>query len=921
MATKAHSAVSTFTALLVAGALAAGAPQAAQRPDGPFRQDGPLPSVELRLDARGRLASEGTRPVPAVAREILVQYRRGASAETKAEALTPLEGRTLEAVHREDARLAPIPFGAPVADLRGDLERVRIPAGLSIEEAIRRVQAHPDVAYAQPNFIYRHCAAPNDPRYSGGNLWGLYGPSTSPSNAYGLNALAAWNAGFVGSRNVYVAVIDEGVQFNHLDLVDNVWTNPFETAGDGIDNDGNGFIDDVHGWDFGNNDATVYDGPATGSTSTDQHGTHVAGTIGATGNNGVGSVGVCWQVSIISCKFLLANGGTGADMIRAIDYVIDLKNRHGLDIVATNNSYGGDPFAQAELDAISRLAQANVLYCAAAGNDSANNDTSPHYPSNYDTTAQAGWNNIIAVASITSTGGLSSFSDYGATTVHLGAPGSSISSTSPANSYATLSGTSMATPHVTGAAALIAAATGKRGNDLRAAILGNVKPLSSLAGRTTTGGRLDLSFLGSSATAPTITGQPSSVTVTAPATATFSVTASGTAPFTYQWRKNGTSISGATAASYTTPATAASDNGATFSVVVSNSAGSATSTNATLTVNTSATAPSITTQPASQTVTAGATATFSVAASGTAPFTYQWRKNGTAIAGATASSYTTPATTTADSGSTFSVVVSNSVGSATSANATLTVNAVPPSTTFTEVEPNDTTATANAVAGTYTAIKGYHTATGNPDFFALTLAAGQKVTINMTGPSGVDWDLALKNSAGTTLTSSTGSTTTESVTYTNTGASALTVYANVYVYSGTSATPYNLALSYVTPPPSVTYNEVEANNSIAAANTVPDTATKIVGYVGSSTDNDYFKVNVGAGKTLNVKMTGPTGSTYDYDLYFYNAAGTQLASGTGATTTENVSWTNGATATTVYVAVKRYAGSSTTTPYNLAITR
>ncbi len=425
-----------------------------------------------------------------------------------------------------------------------------------------------------------------------------------------------------------------------------------------------------------------------------------------------------------------------------------------------------------------------------------------------------------------------------------------------------------------------------------------------------------------SATAPTITSQPVSQTVTAPATATFSVTASGTAPLAYQWRKNGTAISGATAASYTTPATAASDNGATFSVVVSNSAGSATSTNATLTVNTSATAPSITTQPASQTVTAGATATFSVAASGTAPFTYQWRKNGTAISGATASSYTTPATTTADSGSTFSVVVSNSVGSATSANATLTVNSVPPPTTFTEVEPNDTIATANAVAGTYTAIKGNHAATGNPDYFALTLAAGQKVTINMTGPTGVDWDLALKNSAGTTLTSSTGSTTTENVTYTNTGATNLTVYANVYVYSGTSATPYNLALSYVTPPPAVTYNEVEANNTAATANAVPDNATKIVGYIGSSTDNDYFKVNVGAGRTLNVKMTGPTGTGFDYDLYFYNAAGTQLAKGTGSTTTENVSWTNtGSAAATVTVAVKRYAGSSTTTPYNLALTR
>ncbi len=119
----------------------------------------------------------------------------------------------------------------------------------------------------------------------------------------------------------------------------------------------------------------------------------------------------------------------------------------------------------------------------------------------------------------------------------------------------------------------------------------------------------------------------------------------------------------------------------------------------------------------------------------------------------------------------------------------------------------------------------------------------------------------------------------------------------------------------------MTFNEAEANNSIAAANATPDNATKIVGYIGTTTDNDYYAVNVGAGKKLTVAMTGPAGSTYDYDLYFYNAAGTQLASGTGATTTENVSWTNGTTATTVYVAVKRYKGNSTTTPYNLNITR
>src|SRR5712692_8178136 len=159
--------------------------------------------------------------------------------------------------------------------------------------------------------------------------------------------------------------------------------------------------------------------------------------------------------------------------------------------------------------------------------------------------------------------------------------------------------------------------------------------------------------------------RPASQTVTAGQSATFSVAASGTAPLSYQWRKNGTAISGATSASYTTPATTTADNGAPFTVVVSNSAGSVTSNAAALTVNAAVVPPSITTQPASQTVTAGQSATFSVAASGTAPLSYQWRKNGTAISGATSASYTTPATTTADNGAQFTVVVSNSAGSVT----------------------------------------------------------------------------------------------------------------------------------------------------------------------------------------------------------------------------------------------------------------
>jgi Ig-like domain-containing protein len=197
--------------------------------------------------------------------------------------------------------------------------------------------------------------------------------------------------------------------------------------------------------------------------------------------------------------------------------------------------------------------------------------------------------------------------------------------------------------------------------------------------------------------APSITTQPASQTVTAGQTATFSVTATGTAPLGYQWQKNGAAISGATSSSYTTPAETTSDNGAQFTVVVSNSAGTVTSNAATLTVNPAPVAPSITTQPTSQTVTAGQTATFSVSATGTAPLSYQWQKNGAAISGATSSSYTTPAETTSDNGAQFTVVVSNSAGSVTGSAATLTVNATPVAPSIT-TQPVSQTITAGRTA-------------------------------------------------------------------------------------------------------------------------------------------------------------------------------------------------------------------------------
>ncbi len=417
--------------------------------------------------------------------EVLVQFARGASAQAKTNARGRVGGNTIDVVARGNNR----------ADGGGDLELVRIPPGLAVADAVRGLRNDGTVTFAEPNWIYTHGLVSNDPYYTNGSLWGMYGATTTPSNAFGSGAAQAWAGGHAGATNVYVGIIDEGVM-PHDDLAVNVWTNPGEIAGNGVDDDGNGYKDDVRGWDFDGNNNTTYDGTA------DDHGTHVAGTIGAVGGNGFGVAGVNWNVTMIPAKFLGRRGGTTANAIKAVDYLTDLKTRHGINLVATNNSWGGGGFSQGLLDAINRGGNAGILFIAAAGNGGSdgvgdNNNTTASYPSNYVCQSTNG-DCVIAVAAITSTGAKSSFSNYGATTVDLGAPGSAIVSTVPnkkgQSAYASYSGTSMATPHVTGAAALYAAShAGASAAAIKAAILSSAIATPSLNGRAVTNGRLNVS--------------------------------------------------------------------------------------------------------------------------------------------------------------------------------------------------------------------------------------------------------------------------------------------------------------------------------------------------------------------------------------------------------------------------------------------
>lgn len=358
------------------------------------------------------------------------------------------------------------------------LELVEVTNCKNLAKTIKIFQNQPEILYAEKNYILEIQKIPDDTYY--GELWGLNNTGQKDHSGYigkigaDISAQNAWDI-TTGSENVIVAVIDSGVDITHPDLVNNIWTNPNEIPNNGIDDDNNGFIDDVNGWNFfdDNNDISDKDG----------HGTHVAGIIGAVGNNGLGVTGVAWNIKIMPVR-LGAKNWTSYMEVQAVNYATKM----GAAVI--NCSYGGQGFSEIEKTAYENSTA--VIICA-AGNETNDNDIKPSYPCNYKCP------NIVSVAATNNRDQLAEFSNYGKNSVHLAAPGDEIYSTYPQKlvhkgnlPYRYMSGTSMAAPYVSGVAALIKAVNSSLNNvQIKDILLNSVDPLNSLKGKVSTGGRLN----------------------------------------------------------------------------------------------------------------------------------------------------------------------------------------------------------------------------------------------------------------------------------------------------------------------------------------------------------------------------------------------------------------------------------------------
>lgn len=452
--------IATTLVLVIAGVSVFQLQRGDKHEDGPRSPSAEKGLVRPALDDPS--VSEGGRELPIV--------KRGSERYVRNRLIVSFKEGTPESVKTEARRQAGVEL-VRALPLPGS-EVVSVTPGFDLSTVRRSLQRHPATSYAEPDHVYTVGeVSADDPRLP--DLWGLHDLDS------GIEAPLAWTLG-TGSNSVTVGVVDSGVAYDHPDLANNIWTNPGESGGgresNGLDDDRNGYVDDFRGWDW------------IGRTNNPQdqngHGTHVAGTIGAHGNNSVGVAGVNWDVDLVPLRVLDAQGsGVTSSIAAAFTYAGEL----GIDIV--NASLGGPSLSKTVQDAVLRYPE--TLFVVSAGNNAEDNDTVGSYPCNLEA------RNLICVASITRDAGLSSFSNTGATTVDLGAPGGGILSTLPpslsTSGYGIYSGTSMATPHVAGAAALVKAAAPDMSVDgLRKVLLEGTSPFPALEGRTVTGGRLNL---------------------------------------------------------------------------------------------------------------------------------------------------------------------------------------------------------------------------------------------------------------------------------------------------------------------------------------------------------------------------------------------------------------------------------------------
>jgi subtilisin family serine protease len=422
-----------------------------------------------------------------VPNEVLVKFKAEVSRGLIRGAVNIVQGKIITYLGRE---ISTSQWDADISSFRSflqdpDLFHIKVPEAVGTEKAIYLLNLNPNVEYAQKNLIYHAQIIPYDTYFS--SLWGMNNTGqTGGTVDADIDAPEAWDI-FTGSSNVVVAVIDTGIDYNHVDLAANIWINEDEIPNNGIDDDNNGYVDDVRGWNFVSNNNDPMDDM---SYLTMYHGTHVSGTIGAIGNNGEGVTGVNWNVKLMAVKFLNQYGvGTTANAISAIDYSTT-NNAH-----LSNNSWGNYTYDQALYNAITRARNAGKLFVAAAGNDNLNTDNYPFYPACYYQP------NIIAVLATDHNDNRSGFSNYGPISIDLGAPGGSgpgfpevqnIYSTKRYDAYQFLYGTSMAVPHVAGVAAL---AWGKcpplTWSQIKTRILNKVDVLGSLNNKCVSNGRLN----------------------------------------------------------------------------------------------------------------------------------------------------------------------------------------------------------------------------------------------------------------------------------------------------------------------------------------------------------------------------------------------------------------------------------------------